>query len=215
MAIKKRIEEVGTPLKEWDIKINSGIKTGLNEAFIIDDKIKKELIAKDAKNIEIIQPLLRGKDIDSYLYKFSNKWILKILYNSSSDVIKRYNHIYEWLSQFEAKLKNKAQVKRGDHHWIELDNNPTQQTFNEFNKEKIIYSEIVQKPQFALDDNKHCIDMTAFTLSGESLKYLIALLNSRPVTYIFKNFYMGTELGTKGYRYKKAFLNLLPIPKTL
>ncbi|KAA6310165.1 hypothetical protein EZS27_038483, partial [termite gut metagenome] len=60
--IKEKIEKVGTPLKDWDIQINYGIKTGYNEAFIIDGKTKDELIAKSSKNAEIIRPILRGRD---------------------------------------------------------------------------------------------------------------------------------------------------------
>ena len=56
--IKEKIESVGTPLKDWDININYGIKTGFNEAFIIDGKVKDELIAKSSKNAEIIRPVI-------------------------------------------------------------------------------------------------------------------------------------------------------------
>ncbi len=68
--IKKRIEAVGTPLKDWNISIYRGILTGFNEAFIIDDKKKEDLIAKDPKNAEIIKPILRGRDIKRYQCAF-------------------------------------------------------------------------------------------------------------------------------------------------
>ncbi|MDR1022811.1 MAG: class I SAM-dependent DNA methyltransferase, partial [Prevotellaceae bacterium] len=61
--IKAKIEAVGTPLKDWDININYGIKTGFNEAFIISGEKRKELIEQDPKSEEIIRPLLRGRDI--------------------------------------------------------------------------------------------------------------------------------------------------------
>ena len=61
LAIKKRIEEVGTPLRDWDIQINYGLKTGFNEAFIIDGQTKEKLIAEDPQSVKIIKPLLRGK----------------------------------------------------------------------------------------------------------------------------------------------------------
>jgi adenine-specific DNA-methyltransferase len=57
--IKEKIERVGTPLKDWDIQINYGIKTGFNEAFIIDGKKRQELINQDPKSAEIIRPILR------------------------------------------------------------------------------------------------------------------------------------------------------------
>ncbi len=61
--IKEKIEKIGTPLKDWDIKINYGIKTGYNEAFIIDAETKDKLIKQDPRSAEIIRPILRGRDI--------------------------------------------------------------------------------------------------------------------------------------------------------
>ena len=46
LALKRKIEKVGKPLKEWDINIYFGIKTGCNEAFLIDEAKREELIAQ-------------------------------------------------------------------------------------------------------------------------------------------------------------------------
>ena len=59
LALKAKIESKGTPLRDWDVKINYGIKTGLNEAFIIDQAKRDELIALDPKCVEILKPILR------------------------------------------------------------------------------------------------------------------------------------------------------------
>ena len=69
--IKTKIEHIGTPLRDWDININYGIKTGLNEAFIISGEKKAELIAQDPKSAEIIQPILRGRDVKRYSISYS------------------------------------------------------------------------------------------------------------------------------------------------
>lgn len=74
--IKEKIEKIGTPLKEWDIQINYGIKTGYNEAFIIDGKKREELIKEDPKSVEIIRPILRGRDIKKYSYDFADLWLI-------------------------------------------------------------------------------------------------------------------------------------------
>src|SRR5690606_24145743 len=76
--IKEKIEQLGTPLKDWDIRINYGIKTGFNEAFIIDGSKRKQLIAEDPKSEEIIRPLLRGRDIKQYSYEFVDLYLLFI-----------------------------------------------------------------------------------------------------------------------------------------
>ena len=85
---------------------------------------------------------------------------------------------------------------------------------DDFYKPKIVYSEIVREPQFYLDNTGRFFpEATTFLLIGDSLEYLYILLHSQPLTYFFKTFYAGGGLGESGYRYKKAFLEKLPIPK--
>ncbi|SFE29783.1 hypothetical protein SAMN03003324_00003 [Pedobacter antarcticus] len=67
---------IGKPLKDWDINIYRGILTGYNEAFIIDEKTKNDLIFEDPKSAEIIRPILRGRDIKRYAYEFADKYII-------------------------------------------------------------------------------------------------------------------------------------------
>jgi hypothetical protein len=74
--IKEKIERIGKPLKDWDISINYGIKTGCNEAFIIDKTKRDELIAKDSRSEELIRPILRGRDIKRYGYEFADQYII-------------------------------------------------------------------------------------------------------------------------------------------
>ena len=76
--IKDKIELIGKPLKEWDININYGIKTGFNEAFIISGAKRKELIDLDPKSAEIIRPILRGRDIKKYTYNFADLYLIFI-----------------------------------------------------------------------------------------------------------------------------------------
>lgn len=75
-SIKRKIEAIGTPLKDWDINIYRGILTGCNEAFIISGEKKDELIAADPKSAEIIRPILRGRDIKRYGYDFADLWLI-------------------------------------------------------------------------------------------------------------------------------------------
>ncbi|MEG2013735.1 MAG: Eco57I restriction-modification methylase domain-containing protein, partial [Anaerovoracaceae bacterium] len=62
-SIKEKIERIGTPLTEWNVKIYRGVLTGYNDAFIINSHVRDELIAADPKSAEIIRPILRGRDI--------------------------------------------------------------------------------------------------------------------------------------------------------
>ena len=97
--IKSKIESKGTPLKDWDINIYRGILTGYNEAFIIDGKKKEELIAEDPKSVEIIRPILRGRDIKSYSHEFANLYIITTFPSLKID-IEEYLAIKQHLMSF-------------------------------------------------------------------------------------------------------------------
>ena len=218
-GIKEKIERIATPLKEWDININYGIKTGYNEAFIIDGKTKDELIAKDPKSAEIIKPILRGRDIKRYKAEFADKWIIIVKYGAHKYLENKYPEIYKHLLQYKDKLSRRGQCTNrggeGQHHWLELDNNPTDNYLNQFEKEKIVYAEIVFDSAFYYDKNGYYPEATVFIMTGESLKYLTAMLNSRLITYAFKRYYAGGDLRGNTFRYKKVFLEKLPIARIL
>jgi type II restriction/modification system DNA methylase subunit YeeA len=231
--IKLKIEKHHKPLKEWDAKINFGIKTGLNEAFIIDDETKQRLIEEDLESKKFLKPILRGRDTRKYYAEFKNFWLINIPKGytiktklKTGNVIMEpppkygnlfYDDAWEWFSKNNFAIanhlhsyKSKA-IKREDKgdYWWEL---RACAYLQEFEKPKIIFSEIVSEPQFYFDEKGFYPEATVFFISGNHLKYLTALLNSKAVTFFFKNFYMGGELVGK-IRYKKAFLENVPIPK--
>ena len=136
MRLKKKIETIGTPLKDWDVRIYRGIITGFNEAFIIDNETKESLCKEDPKSIEVLKPILRGRDIQRYGYKWAGLWLILAKYESHKYIESRYSAIYNHLKQYEMELKNRGQCRYsrnskssskeypGQHHWLELDNNP-------------------------------------------------------------------------------------------
>ena len=74
--IYHKINEYGTALSDWDLKINFGIKTGFNEAFLLDEETKNRIIEENISAAEIIKPLFRGREIDKYFSKSSNSYII-------------------------------------------------------------------------------------------------------------------------------------------
>jgi hypothetical protein len=216
--IKAKIEAKGTPLKDWDVNINYGIKTGFNEAFIIDTETKERLCNEDPKSAEIIKPILRGRDIKRYAADWAGLWLISTFPALHLDIenypaVKNYllSFGFERLEQSGKKYKDFSARKKTSNKWFEVQD--TIAYHEEFEKEKIVYSEIVREPQFHFDMQNFYAEATSFLLTGESIKYLVCLLNSKFVTWGFKNFYAGGGLGESGYRYKKAFLENLPIPK--
>lgn len=213
-AIKQHIEQVGTPLKEWDIAIYRGILTGFNEAFIIDGQKKDELISADPKSAEIIKPILRGRDIKRYRVDFSDLWLINT-HNGYGNVppidVNKYPAVKAHLDKYWDKLKKRKDKGKTAYN---LRNCAYP---DDFAKEKIVYAEIVFDSAFYYDTSGSFPEATAFVLTGENTKYLTALLNSELLTFTFRAFYAGGDLRGDTFRYKKAFLQNLPVikPKAL
>ena len=217
-SIKKKIEAVGTPLKDWDISIYRGVLTGCNEAFIIDTAKRDEILSncqspEERERTEaLIRPILRGRDIKRYGYVDSGLYLINT-HNGIRGRIPRikiedYPAVKAHLDQYWDRISTRAD--KGDTPY-----NLRNCTYLEdINKPKIMYSEIVRSPQFYLDKcGQFLPEATTFILTGEHLRYLYNILHSKTFTYFFKRFYAGGGLGEDGYRYKKAFFEKLPIPK--
>ena len=220
-SIKAKIEKYGTPLKDWDVSIYRGILTGCNEAFIISGEQRKKLIAEDPKSDEIIRPILRGRDIKRYGYEFADLWLIAT-FPSKHYNIDNYPAVKKWLKSFGKKLEQTGEEyidefgkkqkcrKKTNNKWFETQDSIAY--WNDFSKQKIMYSEIVRAPQFYLDnDGVFYPEATSFIMTGKHLEYLLLAFHSKLLTYAFKTFYAGGGLGETGYRYKKAFLEKLPI----
>ncbi len=192
--IKEKIEKVGTPLREWDINTYRGVLTGYNEAFIIDGKTKDKLIAKDPKSAEIIKPILRGRDIKRYKAEFADKWLIFIpwhfpLHNdqnitgASKEAEKafqeQYPALYEHLLQYKDKLSKRNRAETGiRYEWYALQRCAATY-YEEFEKEKIVWKRIGSVIRFAYSNKgEFSLDSTVIA-TGEKMKYLTALLNSK------------------------------------
>ncbi|MGP6534384.1 TaqI-like C-terminal specificity domain-containing protein, partial [Ornithobacterium rhinotracheale] len=165
------------------------------------------------KSAEIIRPILRGRDIKRYGYDFADLWLINTHNGIKEKGIKPIN-----IDDYPAIKKHL------DQYWTRLEKRADQGVtpynlrncayMEDFYKQKIMYSEIVREPQFYLDETgKFYPEATTFIMTGSNIEYLYHLLNSNVVTYFFKEFYAGGGLGNEGYRYKKVFLEKLPIPK--
>ncbi|WP_412463580.1 TaqI-like C-terminal specificity domain-containing protein [Lactococcus lactis] len=227
-SIKKKIESIGTPLKDWDIRINYGIKTGLNDAFIISKEKRDELVKADPKSDEIIRPILRGKDIKRYEYDFQNLYLINT-HNGYTDEqgnvippinINDYPAIKEWLDseEWNKNPKKGSSFKRLSERTdqgVTPYNLRSLAYMDDFSKQKILFSEMVSSPQFYLDSQKFLVNDTVTFISGENLETLTIFLNSKIIFSIFKLFYAGGGLGNSGIRMKKTFLQKLPLPRVV
>ncbi|MCD8441207.1 BREX-1 system adenine-specific DNA-methyltransferase PglX [Tenacibaculum dicentrarchi] len=209
--LKAKILKKGILLKDWNVGVKYGIKTGLNEAFIIDEEKKNELISSDINSKKIIEPILRGRDVDRYKIEYQNLYLLNV-HNGYKEIpkveIDDFPAVKEHLKMYEPKLS-----KRYDKGYTPY-NLRNCAYIDSFSEKKIIWKEMSSKPPFVLDTKKYFTNDTITFITGENLEYLLAMLNSKVSFYIFSNYYSGGGLGSKGIRFKKDFLSNLPIAKT-
>ena len=229
LSIKRKIEAVGKPLKDWDITINYGIKTGCNEAFIIDGAKREEILnnckttAERERTDALIRPILRGRDIKRYKAEWAGLYVILAKFGSHHYLEKDYPAIFNHLLQYEDKLKSRGQVRYtsskkvregaeypGQHHWLELDNNPCDKYLEDFLKQKIIYPNMTKFLPFYLDNTSHFYhNDKSFMITGTHISFLTAFLNSSLFKFCFLNSF--PELLGETRELRKVFFDKIPV----
>jgi hypothetical protein len=213
MNLKSEIEKNTKPLSEFNIQMFIGLLIGLNEAFIVDAETKDEFIKIDPKNRDILKPLLRGRDVQKFAYNFENNWLIfahngvKKLNIERINVIDDYPIIFNHLKNYEEKLI--IRHNQGD-HWTNMRNCAY---LKEFEKPKIIWGEISDKPKFCFDDKGIYMNDRCSFMVGENLKFILVLLNSKLIEWYFNLISTSSGMGTNMWKHYK--IKLLPIPKNI
>ncbi len=206
-GIKEKMETIGTPLKEWNVTINYGIKTGYNDAFIIDDTTKRALIAADPKSAKIIKPVLRGRDIQRYQADWARLWLIDI-HNGYGNIpalnIDDYPAIKNHLDGFYPQLKKRQDKGKTPYNLRNC------AYHEEFAKEKIVWGNLCNQAKFSYAQQDMlviapCPFLTPFN------HYLLAVLNSKLLDWYFR--LIGVERDGGYFEYKPMFIERLPIPK--
>ena len=224
-SIKEKIEAVGTPLKDWDIQINYGIKTGFNDAFIIDSVKRNEILSackteeERQRTAEIIRPILRGRDIKRYGYSWSGLWLINT-HNGTKEGLERihiedYPSIKEHLDNYWLRLENRAD--KGDTPY----NLRNCAYLDEFSKPKIVWAELSRTGNsFAYSDDGAMVLNTCYILSfndnefhEKELNTLLGFLNSKVALFYLD--IISSKLDETGWRWLKQFVELIPVPVQL
>lgn len=224
-AIKRLIEENGIPLGEWEVEMNFALKSGYNDAFFIDEQIKNDLIKEHDRSIDLIKPLLRGRNIKKYSYNFDNIYILFIPWhfplhneniNGASQLAEiefenKYPAVYKHLLKFKENLSKRNKAETGiRYEWYALQR--ASSTFAEnYEKEKIVWLAITDKPAFALDTKNHYVTSPSYIMVSEQIKYHLVLLNSKITEWYLDKISSSTGQGTN--QWTKIFMDKIPIPK--
>ena len=210
-AIMNKVVKLGTPLRDWDVSINYGIKTGLNDAFIISDETRDALIAQDPKSAGIIKPILRGKDIRRWRAR-SKLWLIDTHngYGDTSRVdVTKYPAVKTHFDRFYSRLR-KRQDKGATPY-----NLRSCAYYEEFAREKLFWMDMSPEGRFAYSDSQMFCNNKGYILTsapcGESPEWLSAILNSTLVTWMVRHTARTTGEGL--IQWERFVVEQIPIPR--
>ena len=181
--------------------------TGLNHAFIITNAIRDALIAKDPHSVEIIKPVIRGRDIQRYRAQWAGLWLIDTHngYGTVSPVnVDKYPAVKDHLNGFYERLALRQDKGRTPYNLRNC------AYHDEFSKDKLIWMDLTERGRFAYDEGTMFCTNSAYMVSGSSLKYLCAVLNSDLITWYIKNSALNSGMGTP--RWVRFTVERLPIP---
>ena len=215
-SIKSKIEAIGTPLKDWGIRINYGIKTGCNEAFIISTEKKNEILSnckteeERKRTAALIRPILRGRDIKRYSYNWAGLWLINTHNGVQGKIpcvdINDYPAVKQHLDKYWDKIS--VRVDRGDTPY----NLRNCAYLEDLSQPKLLWGEISDKSKFAFDfSGNYFPEATSFYMQGEHIEFMLCALNSKVSEWFFSK--VGTTTGVGTIRWKKYTVEQLVVAK--
>lgn len=217
--IKNKILSNGVKLKDWDLEFYRGFLTGFNDAFFIDETVRNQLIHEDPKSVNYIKPLIRGRELKKYGYTSNKKYVI---FTRRGFPINEYsairNHLEKFRKQLEPRPSNWNQKengkwpgrKPGSYNWYDFQDNIAY--YEIFEKEKLMWLAISDKPAFAFDQSNNYVTAPAYILRNERYnKYLMVVLNSKVMEWYLDKISSSTGVGTN--QWSKIFVEQLPIPQ--
>ena len=232
-SIKQKIESVGTPLRDWDIKIYRGVLTGYNDAFIISTEKRDEILAncqteeERLRTAELIRPILRGRDIKRYGYNWADLWLIATFPSRHYD-IEMYPAVKAHLLSFGKErleqtgkkyIINGEEIKarkKTSNKWFETQDSISY--WDDFFKPKIVWarlmriskSEIDSFPRFSKADAGYFVVDSLCFFTGKGIDKLCTFLNSSLATYYYlKNIAI---LDNGGMQMRQQYIEEIPCP---
>ncbi|MFI8750081.1 Eco57I restriction-modification methylase domain-containing protein [Vreelandella lionensis] len=202
-SLREKIKADKKTLKECYGSPLYGIKTGLNDAFIIDTQTKERLCTQDSRSAELLRPILKGNELSRWRTEPKGNWIIYI--PKKRVKIDDYPAIRDWLLPFKERLESRATKQE----WFELQQ--AQEAYiPAFEARKIAYIEVCNRGPFSLEKKGYYQEATTFLIPSDDLA-LLALLNSNVAWFFFTG---ATTVFRGGYfRMKNQFVEILPIPE--
>ena len=190
------------PLRDVFGPAKMGIKTGLNEAFIISGEEKEQLLAECPMAESIIKPYVAGRDMDRWTYRSADQWLIYIPHGFD---ITPFSAILTHMKKYRAALQKRATKQ----NWYELQQ-PQEAYARLFNQPKIIYPDMSRYPKFSLDTHGMFFSNTGYFIESGSV-FLLGLLNSRLLWFVIRGLSNALRGGLWRFRLFSGNIERLPI----
>ena len=226
-SIKRKMETVGTPLKDWNINIYRGVLTGYNEAFIITTEKRDEILAncqsedERTRTAELIRPILRGRDIKRYGYDWAKLYLIATFPSRHYD-IEQYPAVKQHLLSFgKERLEQTGKTysvngekvkarKKTNNKWFETQDSISY--WEDFYKPKIVWGNLNLTASYAMIQDNSFINAPSPMIVPAS-KFLLAVLNSQLADYYIRH--LGVTRNGGYFEYKPMFVEKLPVPQSV
>lgn len=224
--VKEKISKSGKLFKDWDFNSYRGIVTGFNDAFVISSEQRDEFIKNHPEISVYIKPLLRGRDIDRFIPKFQNIYLLFIPWHfplhedesitgaskeAESEFVKKFPAVYKHLETFKKELLSRNKTETGiRYEWYALQR-CANTYYKEFDREKIVWLVLTDRAKFCIDKTGAFTNNAAFIITGNNLKFVLAVLNSKVSEWYYDKITNSSGVGTN--KWEKVYIEQIPIPE--
>lgn len=206
--LRNKIHKAGVTLEEFvEGKIFYGIKSGFQDAFVINSEIRNMLIAEDKSSKELIKPYLRGRDIKRYTIDGQDLWLI---FTRRGIDIKKYPAIEKYLKQFKKQLSpgELGGRKAGSYKWYELQDSIDY--WQEFEKPKLVSARFMIEPLFGYDKDGRYTNDACYIIPIET-PLLAGLLNSKLLWWVLSR--LTNQVQANYSQIHIQYLKILPIAK--
>lgn len=212
--LSKKLKKNYPTLKEVYGSPLYGIKTGFNQAFVINGETRNAIIKQDPKSVDIIKPFLEGKDLKKW---HSQPRDLFIIFTRRGINLDLYQGVKAYLENYRDRLEPKPKNwpksepwggrKQGSYQWYEIQDSVDY--YLEFEKPKIRYGHFSPEPLFHYNTDGSYSNDKSYIIPTNDL-YLYGLLNSHVYWHLIKSMCPFVRGGF--YEVRAQYIETLPIP---
>jgi hypothetical protein len=191
-----------------------GVKTGLNEAFLIDQATRDGLVKADPTCDSVIKKYVRGEDLERWSPRWGGEWMIALASSENKDwpwstagnpehaFEETYPSLFRRMKAQQSKLENREDQGR---HWWEL---RSCDYYDKFEQEKILYQEIQFHSRFSIDREGLYLNNKCFFLAADDLG-LLASLNSALMSWYM--WHTAPRMKDEAFALQGFYMENLPI----